>query len=248
MADQLDTAATQNLRRRKITHINAYRDSNGTLYYGTSPRVRPSLTSEGPIGSAYNEDRPGYTPVGWDIDPETGLGVDPSPPVTPPVTPPVISAPPVDSIAIEQAKFDDEQQQAIEDEEQEEEKDNLEDFLDSMPGSYEDISNFDNIGLSLASGFLGPIAGLGALVSQIPGVRNFVLGTTQAERDAQEEEIARKNDLNWFEDDNGDIRSLIPLTDADGNTFYQTRFQYDKQRELAWEYLGKPSKEKLKEL
>jgi len=75
--DQLDTDATQNLRRRKINNINAYRDSNGTLYYGTSPRVRPSLTSEGPIGSAYNENRPGYTPVGWDIDPETGIGVIP---------------------------------------------------------------------------------------------------------------------------------------------------------------------------
>ena len=51
--DQLDKEATQSLRDRSppIMNLNAYRDVNGGLYFAATPRVRPSIGSEGPMGT-----------------------------------------------------------------------------------------------------------------------------------------------------------------------------------------------------
>jgi hypothetical protein len=51
--DQLDKEATQSLRDRSppIMNLNAYRDVNGGLYFAATPRVRPSIGSEGPLGT-----------------------------------------------------------------------------------------------------------------------------------------------------------------------------------------------------
>ena len=88
--DQIDVAATESLRRTGNTTDYIFRDASGSTYQSPTAQIRPDVASEGPIGSAYNEDRPGFTPEGWNIDPDTGIGVDPTPDSGDPIIDPII--------------------------------------------------------------------------------------------------------------------------------------------------------------